>query len=277
MTGEQAAFRMPRGETTGDQRAGRREPAGAADPFPPRQSRLVTVGIVVLSAIVLLAGAAVGVMYLSGSDSKLDSVLQLGAGDSTSRTVTAPLDDRTKASFEVLAATNRVTLSIGELGEDLYRISTPEDAGIRPRPVIRNDDVKLQVTQDGDGTGGEIEVVLAARVQWSLRFSGYAEEQTVDLSNGTISDLAMVGASRRTALSLPRPSGTVPVRITAAVEELTVRSPSGSPVRVNVAAGAAKVVAGTRTLNDVPAGSTLTPKDWAAPNRYDVTDRKSVV
>ncbi|MET0422470.1 MAG: hypothetical protein ABW046_01255 [Actinoplanes sp.] len=243
-----------------------------ADAGPPRQSRFVSVGIALLGVVVLLAGGVLGVVYFSGDDGKLDSVLQLGAGGETGQhLVTAPLDNRTKASFEVLAATNRVRVSIGELGEDLYRISTPDDAGFVPRPVTRNDEVKLQVSQDGDGTGGEIEVVLAARVQWALRFSGYAEEQIIDLTGGQISELAMVGASRRTQLALSRPVGTVPVRVTAAVEELTVSSPTGNPVRVNVAAGVQKVVAGTRTLNDVPAGSTLTPKDWGTKNRYDMT------
>jgi hypothetical protein len=263
---------------TGERRLAYRENS-LDDPQPPRpetgaprQSRFVSVGIALLSVVVLVAGGILGVVYFSGDDGKLDSVLQLGAGSETRpHLVTAPLDNRTKASFEVLAATNRVRVSIGELGEDLYRISTPDDAGFVPRPETRNDEVKLQVSQDGDGTGGEIEVVLAARVQWALRFSGYAEEQIVNLTGGQISELAMVGASRRTQLALPRPVGTVPVRVAAAVEELTVSSPAGNPVRVKVAAGVQKVVAGTRTLNDVPAGSTLTPKDWGTKNRYDMT------
>jgi hypothetical protein len=41
-------------------------------------------------------------------------------------------------------------------------------------------------------------------------------------------------------------------------------------VRVKVGGGAQTVVAGTRTLKNVGAGSTLTPKDWAVQNRYDV-------
>jgi len=41
-------------------------------------------------------------------------------------------------------------------------------------------------------------------------------------------------------------------------------------VRVKVGGGAKTVVAGNRTIKDVPPGSTLTPKNWAVPNRYDV-------
>ncbi|XVV14052.1 hypothetical protein ACQP2X_06760 [Actinoplanes sp. CA-131856] len=254
-----------------DQPTGAPRPASSAvPPAAPRQSRGVTVGIVLMSLIVLVAGSIVGVVYFTGSDDDLDSVLQLGAGENGKRTAVAPLDNRTKASFELLAATNKVNVSIGELGDDLYRISTPEDAGILPSPIVRDDDVKLQVTRDGDGTGGEIDVVLAAKVNWQLRFSGYAEEQVINLSGGQISGLEMVGGMRTAQVTLSRPSGTVPIKINGAVEKLALKSPADSPVRVKVGGGAQTVVAGTRTLKDVAAGSTLTPKDWAVPNRYDV-------
>jgi hypothetical protein len=239
-------------------------------PDPPRRSRGVTVGIVLLSLIVLIGGGVVGVVYYTGADDNLDSVLQLGAGDSGKRTATAPVDNRSQASFELLAASNKVSITIGELGDDLYRISTPEDAGFLPSPTIRNDDVKLQVTRDGDGTGGEIDIVLAAKVRWALRLSGYAEQQVIDLSGGQVSGIEMVAGMRTGELKLARPTGTVPIKVNGAVEKLTVRSPAGSPVRVKVGGGAQTVVAGNRTLKNVAPGSTLTPKNWAVPNRYDV-------
>ncbi|MCY1144658.1 hypothetical protein OWR29_42230 [Actinoplanes sp. Pm04-4] len=243
---------------------------GAAIPEPPRQSRAVTVGIVLMSLFVLIAGGIVGVVYFTGNDDDLDSVLQLGAGESGKRTVSAPLDNRSRASFEMLAATNRVNVTIGELGDDLFRISTPEDAGFLPSPVLRNDDLKLQVTKDGDGTGGVIDVVLAAKVRWAVRLSGYAEEQMIDLSGGQVSGVEMVGGMRSAQLTLARPDGTVPIKVNGAVEKLVVKSPAGSPVRVKVGGGAKSVRAGNRTIKDVPPGSTLTPKNWAVPNRYDV-------
>ena len=71
-------------------------------------------------------------------------------------------------------------------------------------------------------------------------------------------------------LTLPRPAGTVQVRIAGAVEDLSLTSPSGSPVRVRVDGGVKTVSAGSRTLRDLEPGSTLTPKDWKTANRYDV-------
>jgi hypothetical protein len=268
-TGEQRRAVRPVENTGEHRRVARRE--APAEPLPPRQSRVVTVGMLVLTAIVLVAGTAVGIVYFSGSNETISSVLQLGAGGSTSRQVSAPLDNRTTASFEMLAGANTVHLTIGELGDDLYRISTPDDAGIKPSPEIVNDDVKLQVSKDGDGTGGEIEVVLSAKVRWSLRFSGYAQTQLIDVSGGQVSDIEMVAAMQRAELTLPQPSGTIPLKINGSVDELVVKSPLGSPVRIKVGGGADTVVAGTRTLKNVVAGSTLTPKDWKTGDRYDVT------
>ncbi len=266
-TGEFAGWQST--DSTGERHQVHHE--APAEPLePPRQSRLVTVGIVLLSAIVLIGGAVVGVAYFSGSDDP-DSVLQLGSGSAGKRTVSAPLDNRTKASFELLAGANTVHLSIGELGDDLFRISTPDDAGIKPSPTIRNDDVKLQVTRDGDGTGGEIEVVLAAKVRWALRFSGYAETQVIDVSGGQVSQIEMVAGMRKAEVTLSKPSGTVPMKINGAVDQLVLKSPAGSPVRIKVGGGAQTVLAGSRTLKDVAAGSTITPKGWDTANRYDVT------
>jgi hypothetical protein len=248
-------------------------PALPGDRLPPRQPRVVTLGMAILGVVVLLAGTVIGVVYFSGDDNSLPKMLSLGSDNSgPRRTVSAPLDNRNTATFELLAAVSTVHVSIGELGDDLYRISTPDDAGIKPSPVIKVDDVQLQVTKDGNGTASEVDVVLSAAVRWELRFSGYADQQQIDLSNGDISSVAMTAGMHTAELELPTPDGTVPVTISGAVDQLTMRSPADSPVRVEVGGGARNVVAGSRTLRDMPAGSTLTPKDWKAQsNRYDVT------
>jgi hypothetical protein len=264
LRGPSGALRQPSGE----HRVAERAPA---EPRPARQSRGVTVGIVVLSLIVLALGSIAGVAYFSGDDNGINSMLQLGAGGAKARTVSAPLDNRNRAGFELLAGATSVHVTIGELGDDLYRISTPDDSGIRPSPTITDDDVKLQVSKDGDGTGGEIEVVLAAKVRWQLRFSGYAEKQVIDVSGGQVSGIEMVAGAKQVNLTLARPTGTVPLKINGAVDNLVLRSPADNPMRIKLNGGAQTVVAGSRTLKDMVAGSTLTPKGWKTTDRYDVT------
>ncbi|MFF0376467.1 hypothetical protein [Actinoplanes missouriensis] len=228
---------------------------------------MIVLGVVALAAITLT-----GIIYYSGPDSRIPEMLQLGTGgvSGNEQTVSAPLDGRTIGSFELLAATDRVRVRIADLGTDLYRISAAGDSGIYPNPELRDDAVRLDVSRDGDNAGGEIEVLLSAEVRWTLRFSGYAAERVLDLSEGRVSRIEVVGGTRRAEVTLAKASGTVPMKITGGMEELLLRAPVTSPVRVKVGGGAATVTAGARTLKDVAPGSTLTPKDWQNADRYDV-------
>jgi hypothetical protein len=243
----------------------------------PQRSRGVTVAAFALGAVVLIGGALGGVAYFSSDNNKgLGSVLELGAGKTDGRTATAPLDGRTTASFEMVAASSQVTVKSQDLGNDLYKITTAADSGMVPSPAVSADRVQLHLTPKGTGTSGDVTIVLSTKVHWSLRFSGGSDEQLIDMTGGKVSEVNLIGGARRVELTLPKPTGTVPVQITGALEELSVTSPPDAPVRVNVEAGAKTIAAGTRTLRDVKPGSTVTPKDWQAADRYDV-DAKSWV
>jgi hypothetical protein len=235
---------------------------------PRRRSRLLVLGTAVLTAMVLLGGVLAGMAYFSGDDRSMKDMLLGAPGDD--RTVSAPLGGRTTAAFELVAATTKATVRTADLGGDLYRITAPDGSGVKPSPVLSNDRVQLLLTPDGERASGDVDVLLSSKVSWSLRFTAAADEQVVDLSGGRITGLDVLGGTRRFSLKLPKPVGTVPVRVTGAIEDFSIQSPVGNPVRVQVDSGAKTVAAGKVTLKDVKPGSTLTPKDWKATNRYDV-------
>lgn len=276
--GMDAAFPSWEGTTWADTLdVPRSAPPGSAAPVVrtpprPRRSGLVTLGMAVLGTVAVLVIAVTGVIFYSGPDSKLNDMLNLGSGAApgNSRLVTAPINGRTKASFEMLAASDQIRVSVADIGDDLFRISTPDGSSLRPSPELTADAVRLQLNRDGTGADGRVDVVLAARVRWTLRFSGYAADREVDLGDGLIDGIEVVGGTRRAVLALSKATGTVPVKITGGVDELTLRAPAGNPIRVKVGGGATTVNAGARTLKDVAPGSTLTPKDWDTKGRYDV-------
>jgi hypothetical protein len=237
---------------------------------PRRRSRAMVVSTALLSTLVLLGAAVAGVAYFSGSDKSLRSVLKLAAGKHDDQTASAPLDGRTAAQFELVAATSKATIRTADIGDDLYRISAPDDSAVKPSPVLAKNRVQLHLTPDGGQADNNVDVVLSSKVRWSLRFTGGADEQIVDLTKGQISGLDVLGGIRRFELKLPKPTGTVPVRVTGAIEDFSIQSPVGNPVRVQVDSGAKTVAAGEITLKNVKPGSTLTPKDWKVANRYDV-------
>ncbi|GAB1645502.1 hypothetical protein KRMM14A1259_59250 [Krasilnikovia sp. MM14-A1259] len=243
---------------------------GAGGSPARRRSRAATAAVVALAGVILLAGSVAGVVFFSGSHGDITSVLQLGAGSADRRTATAPLDGRTAASLDVVAGIGRLTVRSEDLGDQLYRITAADGSTSLPTPVLTDDQVRLHVTPDGNGDPGAVDVVLSAKVRWTLRFTGGADEQVIDLSGGQVGDVALTGAARKVSLTLPKPAGTVAVRVDGALDELSVKSPGDAPVRVRVESGAKTVTAGTRTLRDVAPGSTLTPRNWQVPDRYDL-------
>ena len=265
----------PQPATTG-RNGSRGTPSGNAPTAAPRRSRRVVRWATVATVFVILVGAAGAVLVVGGKGGALKSVLRSGAGSSPGRTATAPLDGRTEASFELVTGTTKVTVRSEDLGADLYRITSAEDSGTVPRPVVDENRVQLHLAPDGDGTSGNVEIVLAAKVTWSLRFTGGADEQRIDLSGGKVSAIDVIGGVREVELSLPTPTGTVPVRVTGAVDEFVVRAPANSPVRVHLNSGAKTVAAGDKTQRNVPPGSTFTPRNWQVDNRYDVDAASAV-
>jgi hypothetical protein len=252
-----------------------RHPHSAPDQAQPAEpqggSRGVMVAGLLLSLAVLLGATVAGIAYFSGTEKSLTSVLELGAGQSDDRTATASVNGRTAASFELATAVTKVTMRSEDLGDELYRISTAKDAGIIPKPVVSQDRVQLNLIPDGDGGTGAVEVVLTSTVMWNLRFAGATDEQHIDFTGGEVGGIDLAGGSRLTEITLPKPTGTVALKVTGAVDELSLTSPAGNPVRVQMQGGAKTVAAGARTLRDVKPGSTLTPKGWATNDRYDVT------
>ena len=241
---------------------------GTASADRPRRSRRLLWASLATAIVVLVGGAGAG-LVLSGRAGALTALLG-GGGSDDQRTVTAPLGGRTEASFELVTGTTRVTLRSEDLGGDLYRITTASDSGTVPRPVLDEDRVQLHLTPNGDGATGEVEVVLAARVSWALRFTGGADQQRIDLSRGRVSGIDVIGGVRRFEVNLPKPTGTVGIRIAGAVDEFVVQAPADVPVRARLSSGAKTVAAGDRTQRDVPPGSTFTPRNWQVPDRYDV-------
>lgn len=243
------------------------QPSGARP--ERRSSRLVTAGMALLGVVALAVVAFTGVVYYSGEDSRITDVLG-GGGGTGQQVISGPMNDLNLATFELMAATDRVRLRIDDLGDDLYRVSAPEGSGVRPSAEIRDERLRVDLNRENAGSGGEVEVVLTAKVRWTIRFSGYSAERIVDLTQGRIKAIELVGGTRRAEMNLAQAVGTVPMKITGGIDELILRAPSGSPVRVKVGGGAGTVTAGSKTLKDVKPGSTLTPKDWTSGNRYDV-------
>ncbi|MFG1604709.1 hypothetical protein [Actinoplanes sp. NPDC049265] len=152
-----------------------------------------------------------------------------------------------------------ITVRTADLGEDLYRV----------RPAARESDdhgrIRLEVP------GGPVELLLATGVAWDLGMHGPAETRTVDLAQARVSTVALYDGAARLDLRLPRPDGTLAVRLTSGVNQFALHTTGDAPVRVRVGSGAGRVVLPGQSHDGVAPGALFTPDDWSgAGNRIDL-------
>jgi hypothetical protein len=116
-----------------------------------------------------------------------------------------------------------------------------------------------------------VEIELSTATRWHVRLVGGATQQTIDLSAGRVAEVALVGGATSVEMTLPRPSGNVPVRMVSGVATWAVHLPGGVPAQVFVGAGAGTVTVDGATRTGVAGGTTVTGDGWAqATDRYEV-------
>jgi hypothetical protein len=207
----------------------------------------VVIGIA-LGAVVLLGLAAIVIGSLSRP--------------STHRTATGPVNGVRNATFELLDGSTSVRLTAGSLGDDLYRISVPADAGIRPEVDRDGGDVRVRLVPVTGGSSGIVNVVVNEKVGWALRTVGGAREIRIDMTGGNASEIQLAGGASLIEVALPRPSVPVPVIMAGGVDQFRVRLPSGTPVRVTAVSGAGSVTVDGQVHQGVAGGQSFTANGW---------------
>lgn len=114
------------------------------------------------------------------------------------------------------------------------------------------------------------EVALSGSIPWVLEVRGGAAGLDADLGSLTLRSFDLTGGASRVSLVLPRPSGTVPVRVLGGAHRLDVALPQGVPARVKVSGGANGLSLDGQRLGAV-AGETLleSPGYGEATDRYE--------
>jgi hypothetical protein len=237
-------------------------------PAEPGRRWLIAAGI---AAVALLLTGATVIMLSRGSEaSRADSGSWSpppAAAPVPSHTASAALDGRTTAGFDLVDGARNVTLRAIDLGDSLYRISTPAGSNAVPRAEDRDGRIRLHLAGDAQS----VDVALNAAVRWDLRMTGGADLSTIDLSAGRVGGVDLTGGASRITLTLPRPDGTLSVRMSGGVSLFDVRTAGRVPVRVRVGSGAGQVTLDGRSHSGVAAGKIFTPDLWAeAVDRVDV-------
>ncbi len=180
----------------------------------------------------------------------------------------------TRAALKVIAGTPFLDVSMGQLGGTLLRVSTPDDAPVRP---VLSGSGLIVLSLAGasaphpQGSGYVVKVVLNSAVTWSLDLAGGTQRTEADLRGGTVAGVAVTAGSAELDVSLPRPSGTLPFLLAGGVSLFRLGLPGGVPAQVTVGGGASFVSVDDQNLTGIAGGTVLTPPGWAtATSRFDI-------
>ncbi|MBG6065992.1 hypothetical protein [Micromonospora ureilytica] len=193
-----------------------------------------------------------------------------GAGAADEQLLTAPLAGRQNGTFVLADGLSSFELRVAELGDDLYRISTPAGSGVAGRPAVQGETVRLDLVESGTRGPRAVRVLLNERVAWRLHLVGGVSSQVLDLTRARLLGVELAGGSSRTEILLPpitaavsgNPAGMLTVRLTGGTSQLDIRVPGETPVRVRVGAGAGSVVVREDRWDGVAAGSVLGTPGW---------------
>ncbi|MEH1127574.1 hypothetical protein [Micromonospora sp. CPCC 206061] len=185
--------------------------------------------------------------------------------------VSTQIGSRTDAEFDLVTGTTTVNIKAADLGTDLYRISTPRGANGAPRPVHRGKIVELHIVPSGQDGPGAIDIQLSSKLPWRVRLTGGAATHALDLRAGSLLGLDLIGGATRVDLSLPPPKGTVPLKLTGGVNQLSLHAPRDVPTRVRVGGGASNVTLDRFNRASPSPGTVFTPNGWSrGADRYDI-------
>jgi hypothetical protein len=172
-------------------------------------------------------------------------------------------DGHSGATLRVITGAPTLTIGLADLAVTgtLLRVSTPP-AG--PAPQLRtaggagNPVVSLSAAE-----AAAITVTLNAAVSWQLDLAGGTTTTVADLAGGRVAGIAITKGSDVIDLTLPRPDGSVTVRLAAGARRLQLSLPGGVPARVNAAEGAGEISLDGQDHVGVVAGSVFATPAWA--------------
>ena len=115
------------------------------------------------------------------------------------------------------------------------------------------------------------EIWLNGSIPWEIEVRGGASHLVADLGELELGSLDVKGGASEVDLTLPPPSGTVPLRVLGGASDLAVRRPRGVAAEVRMSEGASEVVFDEQRHGAVGGETSLQSRGYEhAADRYDV-------
>ena len=136
---------------------------------------------------------------------------------------------------------SRLILRAASGMDDLYRARFE---GTAPKIEVQDGTVTFRRSrrfQLFDSRRQSEEVALNAAVPWEIEVRGGAARTAADLGGLELTSFVLKGGISDLTLTLPEPSGVVPIRLAGGAAKASIRRPAGAAARISVNGGVSKL------------------------------------
>jgi hypothetical protein len=185
----------------------------------------------------------------------------------------APLGSLSSGLLLFVSGASNLTVHADPSMEDLYRARFE---GQVPAVKVQGGTVSIDhprfspLDQRDSWLKRRVEVALNASVTWHIEVRGSSSRLTADLHKVSLGSLKLAGGASRIEVVLPRPSGTIPVRILGGASNAAIHRPTGVTARVHASGGATDLTFDERHFGVIGGDVSLQSPDYDAVNRYDI-------
>ncbi|SNY75590.1 hypothetical protein [Paractinoplanes atraurantiacus] len=168
-------------------------------------------------------------------------------------------------AFDLASSVGELNLTLGRPGVGPVQVSSPPGSGLAPAVAVEGTTIRLTTAPTGVAGTGKVDVVLDARIAWTIRMSAGVRAATFELGGGTVREVDLGGGADTVQLALPGGDRVLPVRMSGGVREWSIVTEGEVPVRVVARSGAGEVTLYGRRQEGIARDTTLTAGDGPAP------------
>lgn len=167
--------------------------------------------------------------------------IRAGSNGDRGAELATPLGSVTSGRLVFTNGASRLTLRAGSAMDDLYRANFEG-----PAPKINVEDGVVTVSYSRrsrflDWRSHSSQVTLNAAVPWEIELRGGASRIDADLSGLELTSFVITTGFSDITVTLPEPTGIIPIRLSGGASRVTIRRPAGVQARLTVKGGFSKL------------------------------------
>ncbi|MBG0562697.1 hypothetical protein [Actinoplanes aureus] len=145
------------------------------------------------------------------------------------------------ATFEFVDNTTELNVTIGEVAGGWFRVTSPRGSGVVPSTEVDGTTLRVGIEPTGTRGSARVDVLLSEEVDWTVRTRGGFRTAALDLKDGTVDRVDLLGGIGRLDLTLPRQRAALPIVLAGGVERWRITTAGEVPVRAAFRRGAGTV------------------------------------